>query len=80
MMKRMKRIVLVFVLACLAAPSGAALAQELEVETDARLEGYPEKMGMVDPGNTAMTWAAFGFCAAVAILGLFKDAKRTHLD
>lgn len=67
-------------LACvLALSAGTARAQELEIETDARLEGYGEQMAM-EPGNTAMTWAGFGFCSAVALLGLFKDAKRTHLD
>ena len=69
-------------LACLmswaCAPRGAT-AQDLEVETDARLEGYADKVVM-EPANTAMTWAAFGFCAVVALLGLFKDAKRSHLD
>ena len=58
---------------------GRTAAQELEIETDARLEGYPDKMAL-DPANNAMTWAAFGFLAAVTLLGLFKDAKRSHLD
>jgi hypothetical protein len=68
--------------ACLVAVAGApagAGAQELEIETDARLEGYPDKVAL-EPANSAMTWAAFGFLAAVALLGLFKDAKRSHLD
>jgi hypothetical protein len=69
-------------LVCLCAWAAApqrAVAQELEIETDARLEGYTEKMAL-EPANTAMTWAGFAFCSVVALLGLFKDAKRTHLD
>jgi hypothetical protein len=63
-----------------AAPSGAA-AQELEIEHDARLEGYgnDQKVVLEEP-STAMTWMGFSFCALVALLGLFKDAKRSHLD
>ena len=34
----------------------------------------------LDAGNTAMTWAGFSVLAIVALLGLFKDAKRSHLD
>ena len=58
---------------------GAAGAQELEVESDARLEGYTDKV-VLDSGNNAMLWLAFGFLAAITLLGLFKDAKRSHLD
>ena len=58
---------------------GAAGAQELEIEHDARLEGYPDKMAM-DNGTNAMLWLGFGFLAAITLLGLFKDAKRSHGD
>jgi hypothetical protein len=58
---------------------GIAQAQEVEIENDARLEGYGEKV-FLDGGNTAMTWAGFSGLAIVALLGLFKDAKRSHLD
>jgi hypothetical protein len=60
-------------------PAGSAGAQEKEVDSDARLEGYGEKLVM-DSGNNAMTWLGFGFLTAVTLLGLFKDAKRSHLD
>jgi hypothetical protein len=71
--------------ACLLAWAGSpagcnlAQAQEVEIENDARLEGYGEKV-ILDGGNTAMTWAGFSVLAIVALLGLFKDAKRSHLD
>ncbi len=58
---------------------GTAGAQELEVETDARLEGYTDKVSR-DAGNNAMLWLGFGFLAAITLLGLFKDAKRSHGD
>ena len=70
-------------LACLASwaalPAPVAQAQENEVPHDARLEGYKEPVAL-EEGNLAMTWLAFGFLSAIALLGLFKDAKRSHLD
>jgi hypothetical protein len=53
--------------------------QENDIDTDMRYEGYGEKLALED-SNTAMTWMGFAFCSVVALLGLFKDAKRTHLD
>jgi hypothetical protein len=72
-------LMLVCLLATAGVPRGAA-AQDLEIETDARMEGYGDKMNLPDPSNTAMTWAGFGFVAVVALLGMFKDARRSHLD
>lgn len=60
-------------------PQGAAMAQENELAHDARLEGYKEPVAL-EEGNLAMTWLGFGFLSAIALLGLFKDAKRSHLD
>jgi hypothetical protein len=79
---------LVCVLALAGAPGGAgtgglgvgvAGAQELEIEHDARLEGYTDKVAL-DNGTNAMLWLGFGFLAAITLLGLFKDAKRSHGD
>ena len=74
---------LVVTLACLlplaAAPSGA-LGQEVDIEHDGRREGYGEKLVLTDGGNNAMTWFGFGVLAVIALLALFKDAKRSHLD
>jgi len=74
-------LALVCLLAWAAAAPMRAGAQELEIDHDARLEGYgnDQKVAMDEP-NTAMTWMGFSFCAVVALLGLFKDAKRSHLD
>ena len=46
---------------------------------DARIEGYAENKTL-PTGGTALTWIAFIFLSVVACAGLFKDAKRTHLD
>jgi hypothetical protein len=82
MTKRHKWILpLVCLLAWAAAPlaPSRAMAQELEIDHDARYEGYGEKV-VVEEGSAAMTWVGFTFLCAITLLGLFKDAKRTHLD
>jgi hypothetical protein len=73
---------LVCLLAWAAAPVATpprAMAQELEMDHDARYEGYLDKV-VVEEGSTAMTWVGFTVLCLIALLGLFKDAKRTHLD
>ena len=75
-----KLIVMLFCLTAWASAPSAAFAQdEPEFDHDARLEGYAEKLAL-EPSNTAMTWVGFGVCSVIALLGLFKDAKRSHLD
>lgn len=73
---------LVVTLACLlplvAAPA-PAVAQDVDLDYDGRLDGYGQKL-MMDGGNRAMTWFGFGVLAVIALLALFKDAKRSHLD
>ena len=57
----------------------SALAQEADREIlDARLEGYPSNVTL--EGSSALTWILFIVLALLALGGLFKDAKRTHLD
>ena len=63
----------------LAAAPVVALAQEEEVTVDARLEGYQTPM-TVSNQSTALMWLLFVFLGVVALVALFKDAKRTHLD
>ena len=55
-------------------PGVGAAAQELEVEHDARLEGYADKVAL-DGGNNAMTWLGFGFLAAIALLGAVQGRQ-----
>src|SRR5437899_2752376 len=69
----------VFILAF--APA-TALARTDDTEpdvVDARLEGYPGTVSLPE-ASSGMTWAAFVILAIFAAAGLFKDAKRTHLD
>ena len=57
-----------------------ALAQDDEtVYYDARLEGYAAPVTL-DSGSNALTWVLFIILALLALGGMFKDAKRTHLD
>ena len=72
-------VLLVCLLSWAAVPSVASAQDDLDFDTDARLEGYSEKLAL-EPSNTAMTWVGFSVCSIIALLGLFKDAKRTHLD
>lgn len=66
-------------LAWLVAPL-SALAQDEDREIlDARLEGYPHNVAL-EGGSTAFTWILFIILALLALGGLFKDARRTHLD
>jgi hypothetical protein len=59
----------------------AAVAQELEIFTDARLEGYGnDKKVILEDGNLTLPWLGFGLLSAIALLGMFKDAKRSHLN
>ena len=67
-----------FTLAAVLAPA-AALAQEEEVERDARLEGYASNVGL-DNDSTALMWILLIFLGALAMGVMFKNARRTHLD
>ena len=65
-------------LVLLATPlSALAQAEDREI-LDARLEGYPHNVTL--EGSSALTWILFIVLALLALGGLFKDAKRTHLD
>lgn len=66
-------------IAALTATPGNAVAQENELNHDARLEGYKDSVAL-EEGNLAMTWLGFGVVSVIALLALFKDAKRSHLD
>ena len=46
---------------------------------DARYEGYPTNVTL-EGGGTALTWILLVVCGALVFGGLFKDAKRSHLD
>lgn len=67
------------VVAMLASCPATAMAADEEDIVDARLEGYPANVTLPG-GGSGMTWVLFIILSAVALGGLFKDAKRTHLD
>ena len=73
---------LIVSLACLVSWAGMPAgvhAQEVDIEHDSRLEGYGEPL-LLGGSNATLTWLGFAFFSAVALLALFKDAKRSHLD
>ena len=86
MMLTMKQTLTVWVLAAIVlfstATSALARPQEPDREpVDARLEGYAGGRNVtIEGGSTALMWLLFVFLTAVCVVGLFKDAKRSHLD
>jgi hypothetical protein len=64
------------------APATTALAarDDSDVEPiDARLEGYSTSVSMPET-SSGLTWMLFVVLMVFVGAGLFKDAKRTHLD
>lgn len=59
----------------------AAQSQQDREIVDARLEGYKDGANMtLDGGGTGLTWFLLIILGIVGSIGLFKDAKRSHLD
>ena len=78
---RIRRTLALGVLMVAMSPA-AALAQRDQVErdiVDARLEGYSQGVTL-PPASNGLTWVALIVLGAICLGGLFKDAKRTHLD
>ena len=73
------RWVAIVVLAIMPATAMAQRNTEEHEIYDARIEGYAGNKTL-NSGGSALTWIAFIFLAIVACAGLFKDAKRSHLD
>ena len=64
------------------APASTALARSNEPEKevyDARLEGYQTNPTLPLNG-TGLTWVAMIVLGVLCCVGLFKDARRSHLD
>lgn len=57
----------------------AARADDDEVVTDGRLEGYKDTVALPKSG-TGTTYLLLVVLVIVGLAGLFKDAKRSHLD
>ena len=64
------------------APASSALARTEEPEKeiyDARLEGYTNNP-TIQGGGAGLIWVSMTVLGVLCCAGLFKDAKRTHLD
>ena len=82
MMECMKKSLCAIVVGVLLAAPSVVLAARQEVERemlDARLEGYPANVTL-ENHSTAMTWVLLVVLGVITFGGLFKDAKRSHLD
>ena len=68
-------------LAATASPTLAARPEEEHEIVDARLEGYGNNVNVtLPPSSSGSTWVIFIILAILASVGLFKDARRSHLD
>lgn len=56
----------------------AASDPEEEALPDARLSGYSQVVQNTE--SNVLSWFAMVGLGAVCLIGLFKNAKRTHLD
>jgi len=64
----------------LASPALARQDQEHEIY-DARLEGYADSRNVtLEGGSMGLTWFFFVVLGGVALIAMFKDARRSHLD
>ena len=79
--KRVNWCMRALLLVAMLSPS-AALAARGEPEhdvVDARLEGYTTNV-TIEGSSTGLSWVLLVVLGAIMFAGLFKDAKRTHLD
>ena len=61
------------------APATAMAQEEDDTIYDARLEGYDNTVTM-PMKSSGLTWFVFIVLMVIGAGGLFKDAKRSHLD
>ena len=64
----------------IAAMSWAASKTEDSPEMEGRYDGYKEVVRLESPGSTAPYWLLLVGLGVVALIVMFKDAKRSHLD
>jgi hypothetical protein len=76
--RRLAAACLAFV-ATVGAFTGPARAADDVTPHDGRLDIYVTKTVALDTG-TAGTWLIFMMLGVVGLTGMFKDAKRSHLD
>ena len=54
--------------------------EEAQEVWEGRLEGFSQGVRLEHTGSTALYWLLLIGLGVVALIVLFKDAKRTHLD
>ena len=79
---KVRMLALCLTVACCLAPVGAWAASKEDEETarqEARLEGYATSVH-VPGGGSGLAWAMICGVSVIAVVCLFKNARRTHLD
>jgi hypothetical protein len=81
MMTQMRRklLVIAITLATMGAGSISAFADDNVKSYDGRLDDYNKNVTL-DSGGTALTYFTWAGLGLIALVVLFKDAKRSHLD
>jgi hypothetical protein len=81
---KVRMLVLLVSLACWLTPATSAWAASKEDEEtarqEARLEGYATSVHVPSGGGSGMAWAMVCGVSVIAVVCLFKNARRTHLD
>ena len=70
----------VTVLGSFVGPASVARADDDVSPNDARLDAFQKKSVVIEKSGTALTWLGLMGLGVVGLLGMFKDAKRSHLD
>ena len=76
---RRKLLAMAFVLLMLGVAPMSAMADDNSKSYDGRLDDYNRNVTL-DSGGTALTYFIWVGLGALALIVLFKDAKRSHLD
>jgi hypothetical protein len=77
--RRILRILTVILLLTCAFPKSARADDNTKASYDGRLDDYNRNVTL-DSGGTALTYFTWVGLGALALIVMFKDAKRSHLD
>ncbi|HEX5244938.1 MAG TPA: hypothetical protein VFW23_16895 [Tepidisphaeraceae bacterium] len=70
----------VTILGSFVGPASVARADDDVSPNDARLDAFQKKSVAIENSGTALSWLGFMGLGVIGLLGMFKDAKRSHLD
>ena len=80
MLRTMVRYVAVALVSLMPATTALARSDEPDKDIyDARLEGY-QTNPTLPSGGSGLIWVSMIFLGILCCAGLFKDARRSHLD